>query len=125
MESHIRAKDAEPAATGAWLHQAVTGFDMLQGTFICVNLTALSITAFKLESHQILLDHPVHLAPVHLLIALALLGTVVVVLSPGKDAGGAEYGLAPAALQRILYHVRADRANEEIRSVPLLLVRLL
>ena len=125
MEGHVGAHDAEATSGGAWLQEAGARFEMLEASFIGVNLGAVGITAFKFESLEILFDHPMHITPLNSFVSLTFLWTMIIIFLPRINTISTKNRLAPRALLWISDNIRADWTNKKVRSISRLFIRFI
>jgi hypothetical protein len=118
MEIHIFSKESEATSLLAWLNHSIAGFNMVESLSIAINALALLIGTLELHLHQILLHSSVHFSPLDFLVAEAFLWAAFIFFSPWSNAGSTENRLAAAALKGFLHNVCANRATEEVSSLP-------
>ena len=108
------------------LDQSVTAASsfMFHRWLVRADIAATVMEAFEFEIEEISRNEPVHLSELNCFVALALLWARVVLFSPRSNAVGTEHRLASRAFHWFHNHHGANRTDEEVRPVSLLLVFL-
>lgn len=116
VEFHILAIKPKSTPLLARLENSVTLGNVSHGIPIGRHIITIVVCASELHLLQVLIHPPVHVSPLHLVVALAFLGATVVFRSPWLNAIRAENRLATAALLRVFHHEGTDRADKKVSS---------